>query len=189
MIKPITSFPQNACKSSPIDENSLRIAQDLCDTLRFNWEEGRSCCSLSANQIGENQQILVVSAHIGGEIRALFNPKIIQFKQEMDFWEEPGDDAEYPLFGYTFQMQTDKRVEKVHSVSLKQITLGYDMSRELSKKLGFSGVRFFFTMENLFYLSNYSGENPEVVDVYTGIDNGNAYPLPRKYSIGLTLNF
>lgn len=88
MIKPITSFPQNACKNSPIDENSLRIAQDLCDTLSFNWEEGRSCCSLSANQIGENQQILVVSAHIGGEIRALFNPKIIQFKQEMDFWED-----------------------------------------------------------------------------------------------------
>lgn len=108
---------------------------------------------------------------------------------DMDFWEEPGDDAEYPLFGYTFQMKTDDRVEKVHSVSLKQITLGYDMSKELSKKIGFSGVRFFFTMENLFYLSNYSGDNPEVVDVYTGVDNGSAYPLPRKYSVGLTLNF
>ena len=90
--------------------------------------------------------------------------------------------------GFSY-MQTDKRVEKVHSVSLKQITLGYDLSKELSKKIGFSAIRFFLTAENLFYLSNYSGDNPEVVDVYRGIDNGNTYPLPRKYSIGLTLNF
>ena len=106
---------------------------------------------------------------------------------DMDFWEKPGDDADYPFFGY--EMQTDKRVEKVHSVSLKQLTVGYDVAKKVSKKIGFSGIRFFVTMENLFYLSNYSGENPEVVDVYKGIDSGSAYPLPRKYSIGLTLNF
>mgnify|MGYP002704010127 FL=1 len=63
------------------------------------------------------------------------------------------------------------------------------MSKKLSKKIGFSGVRLFFTAENLFYLSNYSGDNPEVVDIYTGVDNGSNYPLPRKYSVGLTLNF
>ncbi|MEQ2975879.1 MULTISPECIES: SusC/RagA family TonB-linked outer membrane protein [Butyricimonas] len=108
---------------------------------------------------------------------------------DMDFWEKPGDDADYPFFGYDFEMQTDKRVEKVHSVSLKQLTVGYDVAKKVSKKIGFSGIRFFVTMENLFYLSNYSGENPEVVDVYKGIDSGSAYPLPRKYSIGLTLNF
>lgn len=108
---------------------------------------------------------------------------------DMDFWEKPGDDADYPFLGYDFEMQTDKRVEKVHSVSLKQLTVGYDVAKKVSKKIGFSGIRFFVTMENLFYLSNYSGENPEVVDVYKGIDSGSAYPLPRKYSIGLTLNF
>ena len=108
---------------------------------------------------------------------------------DMDFWEKPGDDADYPFFGYDFEMQTDKRVEKVHSVSLKQLTVGYDVAKKVSKKIGFSGIRFFVTMENLFYLSNYSGENPEVVDVYKGIDSGSAYPLQRKYSIGLTLNF
>ncbi len=108
---------------------------------------------------------------------------------DMDFWEKPGDDADYPSFGYGFEMQTDKRVEKVHSVSLKQLTVGYDVAKKVSKKIGFSGIRFFVTMENLFYLSNYSGDNPEVVDVYRGIDSGGAYPLPRKYSIGLTLNF
>ena len=31
--------------------------------------------------------------------------------------------------------------------------------------------------------------NPELVDVYKGIDNGTQYPLPRKMTLGLTLNF
>ena len=121
--------------------------------------------------------------------RSIYQTVINVNPADMDFWEKPGDDADYPFFGYDFEMQTDKRVEKVHSVSLKQLTVGYDVAKKVSKKIGFSGIRFFVTMENLFYLSNYSGENPEVVDVYKGIDSGSAYPLPRKYSIGLTLNF
>ena len=137
--------------------------------MLFNYALGRSMINMRPSSIYS----LVIDA----------DPR------DMDFWEEPGDDADYPLFGWDFNMQTDKRVEKVHSVSLKQITLGYDLSKELSKKIGFSAIRFFLTAENLFYLSNYSGDNPEVVDVYRGIDNGNTYPLPRKYSIGLTLNF
>lgn len=137
--------------------------------MLFNYALGRSMINMRPTSI--NQSIINV------------NPA------DMDFWEKPGDDADYPLFGWDFEMQTDKREEKVHSVSLKQLTVGYDVAKEVSKKIGFSGIRFFVTMENLFYLSNYSGENPEVVDIYKGIDRGIAYPLPRKYSIGLTLNF
>lgn len=74
-------------------------------------------------------------------------------------------------------------------LALKQITLGYNLPDRISKKAGLSGVRFFLTAENLFYLSNYSGGNPEVVNIYTGRDNGDTYPLPRKYTLGLTLNF
>lgn len=62
---------------------------------------------------------------------------------DMDFWEKPGDDADYPFFGYDFEMQTDKRVEKVHSVSLKQLTVGYDVAKKVSKKIGFSGILLF----------------------------------------------
>lgn len=137
--------------------------------MLFNYALGRSMINMRSKSI--YQSVINV------------NPA------DMDFWEKPGDDADYPFFGYGFEMQTDKRVEKVHSVSLKQLTVGYDVAKKVSKKIGFSSIRFFVTMENLFYLSNYSGENPEVVDVYKGIDSGGAYPLPRKYSIGLTLNF
>ena len=74
-------------------------------------------------------------------------------------------------------------------MSLKQITLGYDLPKVTVKKTGLNGVRFFLTGENLFYLSNYSGSNHETVNVYSGLDDGRQYPLPRKWTFGLTLNF
>ena len=80
-------------------------------------------------------------------------------------------------------------IENVSSVSLKQLTLGYDLPKNLLQKTFFKEVRLFATGEDLFYLSNYSGLNPEVVNVYTGLDSGNAYPLPRKWTLGLTVKF
>lgn len=109
--------------------------------------------------------------------------------KDLVFWEKPGDRANMPAWGNTVRAMLDTNIEKVHSVSLKQLTVGYNLPKRLAAKTGFSGVRCFMTVENLFYLSNYSVENPEVIDVYTGVDNGKSYPLPRKWTLGLTLNF
>lgn len=79
-------------------------------------------------------------------------------------------------------------LEKMHTAKLKQLTLGYTLPQRIARKVGLSGLRVFVTGENLFTLSNYSGLDPEVVSVYTGIDNGAAYPLSRKWTIGLTIN-
>ena len=104
-------------------------------------------------------------------------------------WDGVNKKPNAPAWGNSLSMNTDSAIEKVHHLALKQITLGYNLPDRISKKAGLSGVRFFLTAENLFYLSNYSGGNPEVVNIYTGRDNGDTYPLPRKYTLGLTLNF
>ncbi|OKZ20607.1 MAG: SusC/RagA family TonB-linked outer membrane protein [Butyricimonas synergistica] len=109
--------------------------------------------------------------------------------RKLDYWKKPGDETNLPKIGAQIYPKVRSNIENVHSVSLKQITLGYDLPKKMAKKAGFNGVRFFGTIENLFYLSNYSGMNPELVDVYKGIDNGTQYPLSRKMTLGLTLNF
>ncbi len=109
--------------------------------------------------------------------------------RDLKFWSAPGDGANMPALGIGVEYLLDSNIEKVNYLSLKQLTLGYNMPNKIAAKAGFSGVRFFVTAENLFYLSNYSGGNPEVVDVYSGVDRGKSYPLPRKYTLGLTLNF
>lgn len=108
--------------------------------------------------------------------------------RDVSFWEKEGDVADYGRVG-TYQGMLRSKIERVHSMSLKQITLGYNLPKQIANKLRFSDVRFFVTGENIFYLSNYSGANPEVVNIYQGLDAGNAYPLPQKWTMGLTLNF
>lgn len=115
--------------------------------------------------------------------------------QNSSFWTKPGDNSMYPqIASYTgnslqFSGEHMSNLEKVNMVKLKQITLGYTLPREYARHVGMSSLRVFLTAENLFYLSNYSGLDPEVVDIFTGADSFSSYPLARKFSIGLTLTF
>ena len=115
-------------------------------------------------------------------------PKFADLR-ELDFWEKPGDHADLAKIGLKSEIMVDNHIEKVHSVSLKQLTIGGELPNGIAKKVGLKGARLFLTGENLFFLSNYSGDNPEVIDVYQGVDYGNSYPLPRKWTVGLTLSF
>ncbi len=101
---------------------------------------------------------------------------------------------EYPrLIPYELSEQYsglfDTDIEKVHMLRLKQLTLGYNLHDRFAKKIGLSGARLFITAENLFMLTNYSGLDPEIVDINSGIDNLSSYPLPRKFTVGATINF
>ncbi|WP_294142805.1 SusC/RagA family TonB-linked outer membrane protein [uncultured Sanguibacteroides sp.] len=115
--------------------------------------------------------------------------------RKLHFWQKPGDmgmptlEAASDLYSGQFSGATDKMIEKVSWVRLKQLTLGYNVPKNLLKKINMEGVRVFFTAENLFILSNYSGIDPEAVDQMMAYDNLNNYPLSRKLTLGLTINF
>lgn len=115
-------------------------------------------------------------------------PKTFDYR-DVRPWTEPGCDANAPAWGNTIETLLDSQIEKVNYMSLRQLTLGYNLPDNIIKKIKLQGIRCFVTVENLFYLSNYSGENPEVVDVYSGLDYALQYPLPRKWTLGLTFNF
>lgn len=95
----------------------------------------------------------------------------------------------YTALNYQFTGDYDECIENVHFIRLKQLTLGYNLHDQIAKKIGLSGARVFLTMENLFLLTNYSGLDPEIVDITDGKDALQSYPLPRKFTVGLTINF
>ena len=109
---------------------------------------------------------------------------------KVTFWEKEGDMTDLPRLGAS-SIYPDLRsnVERVNMLRLKQLTLGYNLPEKWAKKIYFSGARLFITGENIWTWSNYSGADPEVVDMDSGMDNGKAYPLPEKWTFGLTLNF
>ena len=116
---------------------------------------------------------------------------------ESYFWQEAGDDTRYPSLvgatsGYVGQFDGlyASNIEKVHHLRLKQLTVGYNVPKHWLEKVKIDGVRLFLTGENLFLLTNYSGLDPETVNPAAGgIDDFRNYPLARKFTLGLTLNF
>lgn len=95
----------------------------------------------------------------------------------------------YKNLGEQYTGRYDCGIEKINMIRLKQLTLGYNLHERIAQKLGLSGARLFITGENLFMLTNYSGLDPEIVNLTSGLDYLSGYPLPRKLTIGLTVNF
>ncbi|GEP96704.1 SusC/RagA family TonB-linked outer membrane protein [Chitinophaga cymbidii] len=71
---------------------------------------------------------------------------------------------------------------------IKNVSLGYTIPKST---LGFSQVRLYLSTDNLFLITNYPGNNPDVDNnggTNPGLDD-EAYPVPRTFSIGANLSF
>ena len=124
-----------------------------------------------------------------------YYPSIVMNLNDVTFWEKPGDKTTFPMWQGNANdnwntVQED--VEKVNWLKLKTLTLGYSLPQNWIKRCRLSELRLFASGENLFTWTNYSGIEPETVDIRTGIDGNEGvlpYPLARKYTLGLTIKF
>lgn len=113
---------------------------------------------------------------------------------DVTFWKKPGDKADFPmnrlesgLGNFTTTLMSN--VENVSYLKLKTLTVGYTLPNKWTKRVGMDNVRVFVSGENLFTITNYTGPDPESVDLVTGVDNFANYPLSTRVTLGLTLNF
>lgn len=113
-------------------------------------------------------------------------------------WQKPGDIATHPKAIYGNQSNSNKvssrYIESNDYLKLRSLTLGYNF--KLSQ-YGIQNLRVYFTGENLFTITNYSGTDPELSAGKDDNDNisvmGTAlpgiYPSVRKFMFGLNLTF
>lgn len=80
------------------------------------------------------------------------------------------------------QYWSDYYVENGSFVRMDYLNLAYDFGRIWHQKLG---VRVNANVQNVFVITKYSGQDPEV---FSGIDD-KFYPRPRVYSLGVNLDF
>ena len=111
---------------------------------------------------------------------------------KVTFWEKEGDDSTYPIlaadnYNGSWASVIDRYVEQVNYLKLKTLTIGYSLPKTWLDRCFLKDVRFFFSGENLLTLTNYSGMDPETVDINTGLDEGKNYPLARKLTVGITI--
>ncbi len=119
------------------------------------------------------------------------NPIFVDLRN-VTFWEKEGDKSDFPYlqpnnYNGTWTNMKDYMVEHVNYLKLKTLTVGYTFPKEWLKKCFIRDVRFFFSGENLLTWTNYSGLDPETVDINTGYDKGDTYPLARKLIVGVTI--
>lgn len=84
-------------------------------------------------------------------------------------------------------------VEDGSYIRLQSISLGYTLPPEFSRKMNVQKVRFYFSGNNLYTWTNYSGPNPDVSvgrkGALTPRLDYSAYPASTSFLIGINLTF
>ncbi|MGS2738173.1 SusC/RagA family TonB-linked outer membrane protein [Sinomicrobium sp. M5D2P17] len=84
---------------------------------------------------------------------------------------------------------SDYYLEKGDFVKLDNITLGYNFN--LGENSPFTRLRIHASARNVFTITGYSGQDPEVSDtgVFPGVDDRNFYPRTTTVTTGISLQF
>jgi len=111
------------------------------------------------------------------------NPERLQeLNQNATIWS--------PLIGST--IVTDWAVEDGSFLRLGTLSLGYTLPKAWTQRIGINNMRVYATGYNLFCITGYSGQDPEVStstnNLCPGIDCS-AYPKSRTYIFGLNVTF
>ena len=114
----------------------------------------------------------------------------------LDRWRNPGDVTNIPkaTWGSTDNSRISTRfIEDASYLRFKTISLSYNFSDELMEELKMGSLKLYFTGENLFTITNYSGFDPEVnayggSNTVRGIDYG-TYPQTRNIIFGINVTF
>jgi len=112
----------------------------------------------------------------------------------LNIWRNPGDNAEYAKYDlgsyrYYYTGAQTFFLEKGGYLRIRNINVGYDLNAKTLKRLGLSQFKIFAMVDNV-HMFQQSKKLPdaEAVNGY-GEYNGNGYPIPRKYTLGLQVQF
>jgi len=88
---------------------------------------------------------------------------------------------------------SDRFVEDGSFIRLQNLSLGYTLPNNISKKVKIASLRFYISGQNLWTLTGYSGYDPEIGSfnqnpLINGVDNGR-FPVARSFTLGANINF
>jgi len=113
----------------------------------------------------------------------------------LDRWtpENPSDTNPRLIYGQNASGVSDKNIYSSSYIKLKSISLNYKFSKSLMDKLNIQTASVYVSATNLFSITKYPGQDPEVSnDPYSLIDgytDSNAYPAVKQFIMGIRLGF
>lgn len=116
-----------------------------------------------------------------------------QFASYADRWTPENSNSNIPRVGGQGPRDYSSRViEDGSYLRIKNISLGYNFTPKLAKKLGMSSARVFMSADNLVTFTSYSGYDPEVSVRNSALTPGfdySSYPRALTVSAGLNVSF
>jgi len=111
----------------------------------------------------------------------------------INYWKNPGDNAQYPSLSsvsgtrYKYAAISSAWLQNGDYLRVKTVTVGYSFKPESIKKLGLTRLRVYGMVDNLHIFQTKGVPDAEEVDAF-GDYNGNGYPIPKKFTIGLDMS-
>lgn len=117
-----------------------------------------------------------------------------QFASYIDRWTFKNQDSDIPTVSGSSSntLFSSRIIEDGSYIRLKTLSLGYTFEKGFVKKLKLNKARVYFSGQNLFTLSKYSGYDPEVSIRNSALTPGldfSAYPRALSVNMGVSLNF
>lgn len=175
----------------------------------FNWVAGGKVYNVDAmmnasgaefDGIGRQRMAWVADAYkvydvnASGDLQAVTDPAALRALNA---------GAKHPLPYHQAGITSSEWLEDGSYLRLQTLTLGYSLPKKVLKKIGIERLRLYFTANNLFTITGYSGLDPEV-NTYTSGRTGfygdlkvfptlnmdfGSYPRSRTYTFGANITF
>ena len=127
-------------------------------------------------------------------LESMYGP-MNQSMASLSKWVKEGNETNIPrpLYGKGHNyLGSDRFVEDGSFIRLKTLSLKYSMPKNLIREWGIDRLDFWVTGYDLFTWTNYTGQDPEVGlsnNIYMLSEDKSSTPKPRRYAIGITMNF
>ena len=112
-------------------------------------------------------------------------------QDQVDRWQKPGDISKNPIRIYgnstNSNFQSSRRLEDASYVRLKNVTLGYNLPKDIVGKGGLDNVRLYVTGTNLWTWAKQDLFDPELTGI--GGQSSPAVPPVKTFTIGANINF
>jgi TonB-linked SusC/RagA family outer membrane protein len=93
-----------------------------------------------------------------------------QPKTVLNRWQNPGDKksvAKFSTYAVSYIVDSDRRFADASYISLKNVSISYELPQKLTNKARFRNVRIYVHGQNLLTLTKYNGLNPETQSMTT----------------------
>ena len=119
----------------------------------------------------------------------------MKLKDGWSRWEKPGDIATHPQLidggNNGADRESTRYLENGDYFKLKSLSLAYSFPKRWLEPLGVKSANLSVGGENLFTITSFSGQDPEIL--YSSDYNGSAgsfgYPTVRRFTLGLSVQF